>query len=500
MWRLLFSFFLLLFSTALFAQDAEYVEKNIKTDFGASGDGSRNDFEAFKEAAAFFNERQGRGTLIIPPGTYIVGKQLDYGVLLPIAYRPLADGALMNPYYKLGLPVLLISGCKNFTIKGENGAVLKFQNDMLLGGFFPDGKPMPLKDKKGNTLVPEANSITTIGDGLYIENCDSITISDLEIDGNSTNQTIGGNISSDGWQWGQSGIVMVEVRNCRLENLNVHHFVVDGLQIRNTTTKDIDRIDGQSIIMNKCSFDYNGRQGFSWTGGAGLKAISCTFNHTGRAYNNSLKKPLSTAPGAGLDIEPESDPNINTFRIVKDGVFKNCTFENNSGAGMVADIYNKEEYRIAQDVSFEDCTFWGTTYWSVWVSHPGFTFTNCRIYGSAVHSFDSDKPGKETKFISCFFEDKPYINDKGKRMPPYGNYLVEIADGIRTTFRDCTFTSHGKYYHYLVASKPNDDKSKFIVHNCRFLNVSGTDKPKNSIAEGVLFTGNNKYVDAPASR
>ncbi len=487
--------------SAGFAQNAEYVEKNIQTDFGAAGDGSRNDFEAFKEAVAFFNERHGQGTLIIPPGTYIVGKQLDYGVLLPIAYRALADGELLNPYYKLGLPVLHISGCKNFTIKGE-GAVLKFQNDMLLGGFYADGKPIPLKDKQGKTLVPAANSITTIGDGIYIENSDGIAISGLEIDGNSPNQNMGGNISSDGWQWGQSGIVMVEVRNCKLENLNVHHFVVDGLQIRNTTSANLDRIEAQNITLNKCAFDYNGRQGFSWTGGAGLKATSCTFSHTGMAFNRSIKRQLSTSPGAGVDIEPESDPHVGDFRLIKGATFKSCTFENNKGAGMVADLYNEEEYRVAEDVTFDDCTFWGVQAWSVWVSHPGFTFNNCRIYGSAVHSYAGDKPGKETKFIGCFFEDKPYsyTSDPGKRVSPYGSYLVEIADGIRTTFSDCTFTSHGKYYHYLVSSKPNDDKSKFIVHNCRFLNVSGTEKPKNSISEGVRFTGNNKYVDAPSSR
>lgn len=348
-------------------------------------------------------------------------------------------------------------------------------------------------------IVPAQNRIALIGDGIYIENSKGIRISDIELDGNSPNHNMGGNISADGWQWGQGGIAMVDVTKCTLERVNVHHFAVDGLQVRNTTASEMDKIVSQSIELLQSSFDHNGRQGFSWTGGAGLTATNCSFSHTGRAYNKSLKGVLSTSPGAGVDIEPESDPNINIYRMVKDGVFTGCTFENNTGAGMVADLYNEAEYRVAQNIRFDDCTFWGTTYWSAWVSHPGFRFNNCRMYGSPVHSFAGSKAGMETKFTNCFFEDKIYVTGKGKRIAPYGNYLVEIADGTGTAFDNCTFTAHKKYYYYLVSSNATEEWAKFKVRNCRFLNASGSDRPKNSIAEGVQFTGNNQYIDLPVA-
>jgi hypothetical protein len=485
-------------SLCALAQENEQAVKNIRTDFGAWGDGRHNDQEAFKEASRFFNERKGNGTLIIPAGTYLVGKQLDYGALVPIMYRPFAEQSVTNPYYKLGLPVLFLSGCNNLTIEGEGAPEIKFTDEMLFGSFYADGKAMPLKDKQGKTLVPSQHSIALTGDGIYIENSKNIIIKGIELDGNLAAHKVGGNISADGWQWGQSGILLNDVSDCRLENIKVHHFAVDGLQLRNTTAPDIDKIESQHILLENCSFDYNGRQGFSWTGGAGVVARGCTFSHTGMAYNKSLKRELSTSPGAGMDIEPESDPNVNVYRLVKMGVFENCKFEDNKGVGMVADIYNEVEGRVAQDVYFDNCTFWGLHSWSVWVSHPGFAFHNCKIYGSAVHSYDGYKQGKETKFIECIFEDRSYMDSKGKMIPPYGSFLVEMADGIRTTFDKCIFTAHKKSYYYLSCSDPKNEKSKFIVHSCRFLNASESDKLKGSVADGVLFTGKNDYIDLPS--
>jgi hypothetical protein len=472
---------------------------NIKEDFGAQGNGLSDDHQAFQEASSFLNSRRGNATLIIPAGTYIVGRQLDYGVLLPMTYRALADGTLTNPYFKLGAPALFISGCEGVTIRGEKGSVIKFRDDMLLGGFEYDGKAIPRKDKQGKTVVPEQNRLAFTGDGICIENSKGVTISGLELDGNLEHLKIGGNISADGLQAGHTGISITESRSVSLEDLTVHHFAVDGLQIRNSTGREPDVAESQELLLSNCSFIYNGRQGFSWTGGAGLTATNCNFSHTGRGYNKSLKAALSTAPGAGVDIESESDPHMNTYRLVKNGRFINCRFENNTGAGMVADLYDPEHFRIAQGMSFESCTFWGTSFWSIWVSHPGFSFTGCHIYGSAVHSFNGTKPGMETKFRDCFFEDKQYIDEKGRRVVSYGSYLVEIADGIGTSFDKCTFTSHGKYYYYLVCSRPDDNKSKFVVNSCRFLNASGSNRPHDSIAEGVLFTGKNEYRDLPAS-
>lgn len=496
--RYLVTVLLSIFSFYAHAQEDERVIKNIRTDFGALGDGVHNDHEAFKEASKFFNERGGNGTLIIPAGTYLVGRQLEYGALVPIIYQPFAEGQATNPFYKLGVPVMVISGCKYFTIEGQGSPVIRFADDMVFGGFYADGKPMPLKDKQGNAVVPAQNSIAFVGDGIYIENSKNIIIKGIELDGNSPGHIVGGNISADGWQWGQSGIILEQVKKITIDNIKVHHFAVDGLQLRNSTSPDMDSIRSHNIMLRHSSFDYNGRQGFSWTGGAGVTAINCSFSNTGMAYNGSLKARLSTSPGAGMDIEPESDPHIGIYRLVKEGAFTQCKFENNTGVSMVADIYDEQAGRVAQDIVFNDCTFWAGDSWSVWVSHPGFTFSDCKIYGSVVHSYSGKKLGKETRFISSHFEDKAYPGRTGKTHTLMGNYLVEIADGIGTTFEQCTFTAHKKRFYYLTSSEPNNEAGKFVVRDCKFINASGTAAPKNVMAEGVLFKGRNEHIDLPA--
>lgn len=474
----------LLFAVASWSQDA-FVVKNIKSDFGALGDGRSNDHQAFSDACRFFNERKGNGRLIIPAGTYLVGRQMDYGALVPLSYRFLCDDAYQNPYYKLGIPVIYLSGCSNIEIVGADTggrSIIRFGDSLLLGSF-ERGKPMP------EGVVPPAGKVALIGDAVYMERCTGVRIRHLELDGNLPAHIIGGPVTADGLQAGQSGIALVDVTHADLEFLEVSRFAVDGLQVRNITAATMEQVQSQHINLVQCDFLYNGRQGFSWTGGAGLTARECSFSKTGRAINRSLGKPLSTAPGAGLDIEPESDPHIGAYRLVKDAEFSNCRFEDNAGVSMIADLYDAREYRAAQDVRFNNCIFRGTTFWSIWVTHPGFRFSGCRIAGAVVHSYSGNMKGMETTFTKCHFEDdKPGL---------YGEYLVEIADGKRTTFDSCVFTARRKKFYYLVSSDPKN--AKFLLRNCTFINASGSARAKECIAEGVEFSG-RRDIDRPGAR
>jgi hypothetical protein len=79
----------------------------------------------------------------------------------------------------------------------------------------------------------------------------------------------------------------------------------------------------------------------SWTGGNGLTAIDCQFNHTGRGA-------LSSSPAAGIDIEAEDG-------VVRNGLFINCEVINNVGPGMGADSGD------SADITFQRCTFIGST-------------------------------------------------------------------------------------------------------------------------------------------
>ena len=82
-----------------------FIIKNIHS-FGAKGDGKTNDHDAFVKAANYFNNRGGNGKLIIPKGTYIVGKQEYYA------------GKNGKPAY-LGVDLLHFKNVNNLSVEGK---------------------------------------------------------------------------------------------------------------------------------------------------------------------------------------------------------------------------------------------------------------------------------------------------------------------------------------------------------------------------------------------
>jgi hypothetical protein len=408
-----------------------FVTKSI-TFFGAKGDGKTNDHDAFEKAAAFFNERGGNGKLIIPRGTYLVGKQT--------ASEGKPGQAAFN-----GFDVLHFANVKNLTISGEEGARLKYANGLRFGAFDPTTGEA-YKHPTGN--FADYKYAAFLGDCLSIENSTNIKVEGFEIDGNNTSLKYGGSYGDVGIQLPHNGIFIWNCRQVVITNMKVHHLALDGMTLGNAfkdNTQD-------QVEISHSRFEYNGRQGLSWIGGNGLKVTKSAFNHSGRAG-------ISSAPGAGVDIEAEVGP-------IANGSFEECEFINNTGVGMVADSGE------SRDCSFTKCTFWGVTAWSVWVVKPNFTFKECNIYGSFVHGYDAPDNNSATKFYSCNFEDKPY---EGKS--PYGAFLIEVNNRKRLLFDNCTFTVNQKKLSWLAqpaAWKPEEkyqfNKCTFIVKNAHYPN------------------------------
>lgn len=163
---------------------------------------------------------------------------------------------------------------------------------------------------------------------------------------------------------------------------------------------------------------YNGRQGLSLTAGRGYDFTDCEFSHTGRAG-------LSSAPGAGVDIEAETKP-------IRDVSFTRCKFVDNSGCGLVADSGDSEGARFA------DCLFVGTTTWSAWPYKPHFSFANCTFVGSVVHAFPDSDPSRAARFTRCRFTDDPKLSPTGKVFTG-GGPIVNLATSDNVLFDHCTF-------------------------------------------------------------
>jgi hypothetical protein len=369
---------------------------DIKKDCGAKGDGVSNDTEAFRSAAERF-QKAGGGKLVLPGGVYIVGDQ----------YHEQGQ----YPYYK-HKSVFQLASVDGVIIEGRPGAVIRMRTGMRFGSFDKDtGEPY---DPKGagafkNGLFVDQRYAVFPGDLISISDSRNVVLRDIELDGNSAQLVLGGMYGDTGRQLPASGLRLDGNSNVLVENIFTHHHGLDGLSIGYVRMKESDQ-PAPHALRNVTS-EFNARQGLSWVGGRGLRAIDCKFNHTGRGA-------FGSAPGAGLDIEAEDS-------VCRDGTFIRCEFLNNAGCGVVAGSGD------GGYTTFKDCTLWGTTAWALWNTKPGMKFESCKLYGSIVHAYaSSNSPGLATQYTHCHFEDKEH--------PQYGVYrqgTVVTHDGNAANVR-----------------------------------------------------------------
>lgn len=431
--KFVYTLLCVLLSDALFGQ--AIITRDIKS-FGAKGDGKTNDHEAFQKAADFFNKRGGNGKLLISKGTYIVGKQI------------FNQNTSTKPVYE-GYDVLSFKDIKNLTIQGRKGAVIKYMDSLRYGAFDPKtGKPY----LHGNNYFVKEPYIASVGSAILLQNVTNILIKGLECDGNNNGLITGGTYGDVGIQLPHIGIYAINTTGLTLDNVYLHHFGLDGALIANKTG-DSEKPD--KIVLKACRFEYNSRQGLSWTGGNDLTAIDCQFNHTGRGK-------FSSAPGAGVDIEAE-------VGMIRNGKFVRCEFVDNKGCGLVADS------GPSSNCTFTDCTFWGVTNWALWINKPAFTVTNSKIYGSFVHGYDAKTDSEATVFQTCVFEDKPYNGQE-----PFGNFLVESNNKKRLRFDNCTMMAHKQKVVWLEAAQNLKPEEKYQLNNCRLVYLNEGKAPNGN--------------------
>jgi hypothetical protein len=410
-----------LFSFISFGQGT--ITKSLK-DFGARGDGITNDMPAFIKATKFFNERKGNGTLLIPSGTYMVHTQ---------SVNPIKG----STYYRK-IQCFEFVDCQNLKILGEGKAIIKYIDGQRFGSFHPQTgavfhPKMPFTD---------SHYRIAIGEVFDLLNCRNIEIKNIEGDGNIANMLIGGTWGDVGYQVGHCGIVLTNTHNIEIDGVSFHHFGLDGIMVVNK-----DRIIAgiqlnDNVVIKNSSFEYNGRQGLSWVGGIGLEIHDSKFNHTGR--NGRIFSP----PGAGMDIESE-------VAALRNGKFVKCEFINNSGVGVIA------ASGPSQDMEFDNCTFWGTSAWSIWTPKPNFIFKNSKIYGSIVHVNAGKTDYEATKFINCHFENKRHNGKKA-----YGEFLMELNNIQRTRFEKCTFIAKEGVIPIWIDSPETDPEGTNLFKDC----------------------------------
>lgn len=406
-------------------------------DCGAVGDGTTNCSAAFRDAAERLTTAGG-GTLTIPAGTYIVGEQLR-------------DPS--GPFYDAQkiFSVSDVPGC--LTISGY-GAIVKTAPGLRFGAFDPDdGERLTVR-------TTDQDAAAHVGRTFEFIRCADVRIEGVEIDGSNEQLILGGEWGDRERQTYATGIWMDKCLRGTIVDVHSHHHGLDGIAILHL----FERPAGpKPHRLERVVSDYNGRQGVSWIGGWGLECIDCEFKHTGRAINRvgAVEEVVYSAPGAGVDIEP----NPGRPEMSRDGVFTRCDFIDNAGPGLHADVGD------GGYSTFTDCTFWGTTYYSIWAERPGLRFERCTMHGTVIHAHDgrttetgAPDASLATLYEECTFEDLEWTDDRVFRRPT-AQYLYDAGGGATgATWRGCTFRTHRGRAVYAAG-----DGTREIFERCEFI-------------------------------
>lgn len=433
---------------------------NVK-DYGAYGDGIQNDTNAFIAASAALTAAGG-GTLLIPAGVYMVGKQ-DFA------------GKANQGYAYRATDIITISNCTKPVIIEGSAAVLRIVPNLKFGSFDPI---------TGNPYYPASMPFTNVnyaaGIGRMVvlsNNSSQVLVRNLELDGSINSAVLGGSWGDQGYQLAAYGLYTKDCPNLRVSNVYSHHHCLDGLYIAQSPANATATTPRTPATLINVRCEFNARQGFSWVGGGGVTAIGCKFNHTGRAA-------FGSSPQAGVDIEASGGA------LVRNGLFINCEMINNVGLGMGADSGD------SADVSFINCTFLGTTYYCAWPSKPRMHFADCTFSGITVRAYADpvNSKGYSTQFSRCLFTDKLKYNSL-VYAPGSTSYLVDFGvSGAGVKLDACVIDAATTRIGY------SSNYGTVTATNCQFyqqVTGSGTESAFRAICVGdtVLNSGSLAQLD-----
>jgi hypothetical protein len=366
--------------------------------------------------------RAGGGRLVIPHGTYVVGRQG------PVSGRHGA-GHSYQPE-----PILEISGCRGQVEIVGDGASLVAANGLRFGSFDPvTGTHHEPASLPFTAYDYRADAYT--GMVVLRENAD-VLIQGLDLNGNMDGLRLGGHWGDTGRQCRASGIHCDGNRRVTVEDVHTHHHGLDGLTLSHGGL--IPGSPSTPQVLRRVRSDHNARQGLSYVGGIGLRATDCRFADTGMGR-------FGSGPGAGVDLEPERS-------VVRDARFVRCTFQNNAGPGLIADSGD------SADVIVQDSVIWGSSKGpAVWPRKPGLTFERCAIFGWVVNAYGSSNAAEATRFLRCRFEDRTHPTNGA---PQTGNALIQIS-GENILLQDCSVAAQRTRSLYL-----DDGSSREQLRRC----------------------------------
>jgi hypothetical protein len=411
--------------------------------WGANPNDDINDTKSFQYISQYINDHDG-GHLELSGGTYLVGIQ---------------NKGVTNAYQEE--PIISILDTINPVIIDGQGAIIKRIEGLRYGSFDPNtGLPVNHPDygpAPNHTTVEQYGFYdyqyqSSFAQGiLYFRGNQNITLQNLAIDGNALQANIGGYFSDVYQVMGGIGLAFWQNEKATITNVASYNNLSDGILI--AYQGQLAGAPNKPHTLLNVSASYNGRSGFSWTGGNGLYVENSDFNHNSKGI-------IVSPPGAGVDIEPENT-------ILSNGYFKNVRFINNAGAGILIDSNN------VSNVTFEDCLFWGTTYYPVYIRKDNtispddkldISIINSDIYGTTlIDGVQYDTPDDSLLFQGVNFYAE---NPNGETFLVFGDHLIEAGHTHNVQFVDSTAYSLNPDFGYFGGSEGN------IFNNFQVVDIS----------------------------
>lgn len=340
--------------------------------YSADNTGVSNATQAFIDASAALCAAGG-GTLLIPPGTYTVGRQV----------RATQSN---QGYAYLGEDIITLSGCSHPVVIEGTGATLTLANGLKFGSF---DWSTETAYTPASLPFTDANYAASVGRMLVVkDNPGHVVVRGLELNGNASALSLGGQWGSSGYDLAADGIVVENADQVALERIYSHHHGHDGLAAYDVTASANSPRAPLSLLL--CRSEYNARAALFWQGGNGLQAVDCKFSHSGRAT-------FATAPAVGVMIKG----------VARNGHFLNSEMLNNVGEGVLASS-------TAADIKVERCSLVGTTAAPFAVSAARVHFVDSTLAGqsSVVRAGVSQADGDATRFSGCWLTDLHKYNNQ----------------------------------------------------------------------------------------
>lgn len=146
-------------------------------------------------------------------------------------------------------------------------------------------------------------------------------VEDVTIDGGIFLGDVQDHIGTEG-EWGH-GIKCSGAKNVTIKNLQCNYFWGDGIDLIERDYRHQNMYCDNIKITNVKCF-HNRRQGMSIEAAHNILVTNCEFAYTGN--------PKTTAPSAGVDIEPWNDKGVKIENIR----FEYCSFHDNKGPDFLA--------------------------------------------------------------------------------------------------------------------------------------------------------------------